>query len=145
MASKMLVAMIATLTVGAFAENAAASDVTYSCVCIGASPSSPYCGNNAIGGDYGKVNSGISTSDVISNYGPDRIGRRSTGWACMVEGTYDCACVGTPSMYACGNNAIGGDGGQVQKDISLANVIAKYGPNRIGNKATGWACILASN
>lgn len=145
MVKKLLLAACAAFMTVMISGNVSAAGMTYSCVCIGTSASSPYCGNNAVGGDYGNVKSGMTASEVIASYGPERIGPRKTGWACMVKAVYDCACAGTPSIYACGNDAVGGDGGQVRKNISLADVIASYGPNRIGHKATGWACIPASN
>lgn len=50
--------------------------------------------------------------------------------------TNSCVCVGS----TCGNSAVGGNHGQVVTGLSTPNVVASYGPDRIGSEITGWAC-----
>jgi hypothetical protein len=103
------------------------------CVCVAAS-----CGNGAIGGANGDVDDNISTASVVADYGPDRIGAQSTGWACRSVGVNSCVCVAA----SCGNGAISGANGDVDDNISTTRVIDEYGPDRIGTQSTGWKCRL---
>jgi hypothetical protein len=119
---------------------AATCPVTYSCYCVAAA-----CGNGAAGGDHLDVKTGISPADVVSVYGPDRIGSRATGWTCFVEAVDNvCACVGVGSLYACGNNAIGGNGGDSHTGISTSDAISSYGIGRVDTEATGWVATPSS-
>lgn len=51
-----------------------------SCVCASSS-----CGNGAIGGANGDIDTNISTASVLKDYGPDRIGAQQTGWKCRLS------------------------------------------------------------
>ena len=49
---------------------------------------------------------------------------------------YLCIC----DQTYCGNNAISGRYGQIEKDIAADELAPTYEPDRTGNKATGWVC-----
>lgn len=56
---------------------------SYACVCVGA-PDRPGCGNDAVAGRRGETRITLTLADVLKNYGPGRLGRESTGWACVL-------------------------------------------------------------
>jgi hypothetical protein len=126
----------------ACANGTCALQITYSCDCVGSPATTTKCGNGAVSGAHGEVHTGVSPADVISLYGPDRIGSRATGWACLVEATANiCTCVGSAATgSACDNGAILGSLGDTYINVNTATVITSYGPERIGSEATGWAC-----
>lgn len=80
-------------------------------------------------------------------YAPGRLGSQATGWACRPEGTNICTCVGSAvTGFNCGNGAISGSGfgaggPTVVQNVTTANVLSQYGPDRIGAAATGWSCV----
>lgn len=113
------------------------TQITYTCECVAAT-----CGNGGAAGVRGNLHTGLLPSDVVGLYGPERIGAQTTGWACLVETNHNsCTCVGSAATgTSCGNGAFVGSNGDTVLNISTANVIAGYGPKRIGNEATGWAC-----
>jgi len=51
-----------------------------------------------------------------------------------------CVCIGINEGGGCGNGAFGGNNGQVDSGVSMASVLANYGPDRVGATRTGWAC-----
>jgi len=117
--------------------------VTNSCVCIGINEGGG-CGNGAIGGNNGQINTGISTATVLASYGPDRTSATRTGWACRTTGTNSCVCIGINEGGGCGNGAVGGNNGQIRTGITTASVLASYGPDRTGATRTGWKCRLSA-
>ena len=97
-------------------------------------------GGNAVPGVHNQVVTGVSPSDAIGLYGANDVGPRATGWACLIDGTNVCTCVGLPNFHFCTNGAPAGTGGDTVTGVSTANVIATYGATRIGVESTGWAC-----
>jgi hypothetical protein len=115
---------------------AATCPLTYSCYCVGSS-----CGNGAISGNHLDVQTGITPEDVVTLYGPNRVAERATGWSCLVETAENvCTCVGMPNNYLCGNNGVGGNGGDTFTNINTSETISLFGVRRIGTEDTGWAC-----
>ena len=54
----------------------------HSCVCT-----LDACGNGAIGGVSGDLDTNIPIESVLTDYGPDRIGAQATGWSCLLSET----------------------------------------------------------
>jgi hypothetical protein len=118
--------------------------LTYTCTCVDAT-----CGNGAISGAQNDVQTGVSASDVVNLYGPDRIAPRATGWACLPTASNIVECVGFPSdifggAYSCGNAAFGGNGGDTVDNVSTAEAVQNYGVERVGARTTGWAAVAVS-
>ena len=101
------------------------------------------CGNGGIGADPNYVDLGLSQATVTSSYGGGKAGNK-TGWLCgsyrgeapaaKPTPTYSCACTGS----ACGNNAIGGNQGDIFTNVSHTNVQQKFQTN----PNTGWTCVV---
>ncbi len=53
--------------------------------------------------------------------------------------THACIC---DAQGGCGNNAVGGDYGNVVEGIPAPKLDSDYGPNRTGAATTGWVCVI---
>jgi hypothetical protein len=116
--------------------------LTFTCTCVDAT-----CGNGAMGGVQDDVQTGVSASDVVNLYGPDRIAPRATGWVCLPTASNIVECVGLTTVfgvYVCGNGARGGNGGDTVDNVSTADAVRLYGVGRVGSQSTGWAAVPVS-
>jgi len=101
------------------------------------------CGNGGVGADPNFVDLALTADTVTKNYGGGKPGNK-TGWLCgnfrgeppapKPTPAMTCVCTGN----ACGNNAIGGDAGDLFTNVSATHVQQKFQnhPN------TGWTCLV---
>ncbi len=139
--------------------------LNYGCVCVG-TPWGASCGSShAIAGNHGQINRAIPADEILPFYTPSAFGPgfapappsvgdaepaasspqslrgQASGWSCLPEASYDCACTGTDTTPTCGNGAVTGHSGDRHIALSLGDVLENYGPGRIGRERTGWVCI----
>ena len=98
-----------------------------------------YCGNGGIGADPNYFDLGLSQERIDQYYGGGAAGNR-TGWLCgnsrgTIPDDSDLACSCTAS--ACGNNAIGGDQGDIFSGLTGQTVMDSFKTN----PNTGWTCV----
>lgn len=99
-----------------------------------------YCGNGGIGADPKFFDLGLSEQRIDQYYGGGESGNR-TGWLCgnyrgdfTAPANMACVCTGS----ACGNDAIGGDQGDIFDQLTVDVVNAKFKTN----PDTGWTCLV---
>ncbi len=159
----LIIATLAGLTLSALPVQARV--LHYGCACVG-TPWAPNCGSaHAIAGNHGQINRDIPANQILPFYTPGAFGPgtvmaspatgdteptafspwslhgQASGWSCLPEASYDCACTGTEAKPNCGNGAVVGVSGEIRIALSLGDVLENYGPGRIGGERTGWVCI----
>jgi hypothetical protein len=161
------VATIATVVMVAVLapQPAGAKALRYGCACVG-TPWAPNCGSShGLGGNHGQINRDIPAGQILPFYTPGAFGPgmvpappatgdtepavsspwslrgQASGWSCLPEAAYNCACTGTEASPNCGNGAVTGTSGETRIALSLGDVLKNYGPGRIGPERTGWVCI----
>ena len=99
-----------------------------------------YCGNGGIGADPRFFDLGLSQETINEDYGGGSSGNR-TGWLCgnyrgdfVAPSNMACVCTGS----ACGNDAIGGDQGDIFINLSASQVADSFKTN----PNTGWTCMV---
>jgi hypothetical protein len=137
----------------------------YGCACVG-TPWADDCGSaHGLGGNHGQINRDIPAGQILPFYTPGAFGPgtvpapptsrdsepavsvpwslrgQASGWSCLPEASYDCACTGSDVSPNCGNGAVTGTSGEIRISLSLGDVLKNYGPGRIGRERTGWVCI----
>jgi hypothetical protein len=117
--------------------------MTYTCQCIQGTG----CDNGSPAGSFGDVVTGVTGPNVDGLYGAHRIGSQLTGWSCAPTGQNVVACEGTTAIFACGNNAVGGSGGDLVSGVPTSQAIASgtgYGVLQTGFGDTGWNAYCSS-